>query len=217
MPGALDETLAPPKDRRDWMLAPQKVSNLPLDMMRARPDVKERERKLAAMTAYVGVAKAQWFPKLYINGTVGFSKRNSVKLFDRESFFSTIGPAVSWPIFQGGAIYANVKAAEAQMDQAALDYALAVEQAFADVRDAYSAYTQEYHRLQALTAAVKAASDAVAISKDLYQNGLKDFNNVLDAQRSRLQLEEELVKSRGEITVTLIKLYKALGGGLAAD
>ena len=103
------------------------------------------------------------------------------------------------------------------MDQAALDYALAVEQAFADVRDAYSAYTQEYHRLQALTAAVKAASDAVAISKDLYQNGLKDFNNVLDAQRSRLQLEEELVESRGEITVTLIKLYKALGGGLAAD
>ena len=217
VPGSLDEMLAPPKDRRDWLLAPQKVSDLPLDMMRARPDVKERERKLAAMTAYVGVAKAQWFPKLYINGTVGFSKRNSVKLFDRESFFSTIGPAVSWPIFQGGAIYANVKAAEAQMDQAALDYALAVEQAFADVRDAYSAYTQEYHRLQALTAAVKAASDAVAISKDLYQNGLKDFNNVLDAQRSRLQLEEQLVESRGEITVTLIKLYKALGGGLAAD
>ena len=217
VPGALDQMLRPPKERRDWILAPQKVSELPLNMMRARPDVKERERRLAAMTAYVGVAKAQWFPKLYINGTVGFSKRGGVKLFDRESLFSTIGPAVSWPIFQGGAIYANVKAVEAQMDQAALGYALAVEQACADVRDAYSAYTREYHRLQALTAAVKAASDAVAISKDLYQNGLKDFNNVLDAQRSRLQLEEELVESRGEITVNLINLYKALGGGLAAD
>ena len=64
---------------------------------------------------------------------------------------------------------------------------------------------------------MKAATDAVTISKDLYKNGLKDFNNVLDAQRSRLQLEEEYVVSRGQITLDLIDLYKALGGGLAVD
>ena len=70
-------------------------------------------------------------------------------------------------------------------------------------------------RYKALGNAVKAAADAVTISKDLYKNGLKDFNNVLDAQRSRLQLEEELVISRGRITIDLIDLYKALGGGLS--
>ena len=62
-----------------------------------------------------------------------------------------------------------------------------------------------------------AATDAVTISRDLYKNGLKDFNNVLDAQRSRLDFEEQFVVSRGQITIALIDLYRALGGGLAAE
>jgi outer membrane protein TolC len=103
------------------------------------------------------------------------------------------------------------------MKEKALAYELALENAYREVRDAYAAYTQEYHRYQALKSAVKAASDAVTISNDLYKNGLKDFNNVLDAQRSRLQLEEELAVSRGQITDCLIVLYRALGGGLAVE
>ena len=108
-----------------------------------------------------------------------------------------------------------MKATEAKTQELAYAYELALDKAYGEVRDAYSAYTQEYHRYQALQGAVKAATDAVTISKDLYKNGLKDFNNVLDAQRSRLQLEEEFVLSRGQITLELISLYKALGGGLA--
>jgi outer membrane protein TolC len=156
-------------------------------------------------------------PKLYITGSVGFENKKKSRLFARDSFLASFGPAISWPIFQGGAIYANVKAAEARMQAAALAYELAIENAYGEVRNAYSAYTQEYHRYQALKSAVKAASDAVTISNDLYKNGLKDFNNVLDAQRSRLQLEEELAVSRGQITDHLIGLYKALGGGLAVE
>ena len=185
-------------------------------MMRARPDVKAAERQLAAATAQIGVAKALWFPKLYVNGSVGLEAKNSLNLFSHESFFATLGPSVSWPIFQGGAIYANVKATEAKMQEAALAYEQSLQNAYGQVRDAYAAYTQEYHRNQSLKGAVKAATDAVTISQDLYKNGLKDFNNVLDAQRSRLQLEEEFVLSRGQITLDLISLYKALGGGLAA-
>ena len=208
MPGSLHDQLKPLAHERDWLLAPQKVAELKLDLMRARPDVKAAERKLAAQTASVGVAKAQWFPKLYVTGT---------RLFNRESFFAVLGPAISWPIFQGGEIYANVKATEARMEEAALAYEEALQKAYADVRDAYSSYSQEYHRYKALKGAVKAATDAVTISKDLYKNGLKDFNNVLDAQRSRLQYEEEFVRSRGQITLDLIDLYRALGGGLSAD
>lgn len=217
MPGSLHDMLKPVEARRDWLLAPQKVSELKLDMMRGRPDVKVAERSLAAQVARIGVAKADWFPKLYITGVLGWENRGKTRLFSKESFFATLGPAVSWPIFQGGAIYANVKATEARTAEAALNYELAIETAYGQVRDAYSAYTQEYHRNKSLADAVKAATDAVAISKDLYTNGLKDFNNVLDAQRSRLQLEEEFVVSRGQITLDLISLYKALGGGLAAD
>ena len=217
VPGELHGKLKSAEIKRDWLLAPQKVDEIPLDLLRGRPDVKAAERALAAQTAYIGIAKAQWFPKLFVSGQVGLKSSGSVRLFEKDSFFATLGPAVSWPIFQGGAIYANVKATEAKMDEAALGYQLAVESAYGEIRNAYSAYSQEYHRYQALTSAVKAATDAVAISQDLYRNGLKDFNNVLDAQRSRLQLEEAHVISRGQITLKLIQLYRSLGGGLAAN
>ena len=214
-PGDLHETLKPLDVRRDWLLQPQKIESLPLNLMRTRPDVKVAERNLAAQTARIGVARAQWFPRLYVTGTLGWENNKSTPLFSLGSFMASLGPSVSWPIFQGGAIYANVKATEAKTQELAYAYELALEKAYGEVRDAYSAYTQEYHRYQALHGAVKAATDAVTISKDLYKNGLKDFNNVLDAQRSRLQLEEEFVISRGQITLDLIDLYGSLGGGLA--
>ena len=217
MPGSLHELLKPVEVRRDWLLAPQKVGELSLDMMRGRPDVKVAERALAAQVARIGVARAAWFPKLYINGSVGWENKGKTRLFTTETFLASLGPSVSWPIFQGGAIYANVKATEARTSELALAYELAVENAYGEVRNAYAAYTQDYLRNKSLGGAVKAATDAVTISQDLYKNGLKDFNNVLDAQRSRLQLEEEFVISRGQITIDLISLYRALGGGLAAD
>ena len=217
VPGSLHETLRSLDLGRDWLLQPQKVAGLRLDMMRSRPDVKSAERNLAAETARIGVAKSLWYPKLFINGGVGMESAKFSKLFDSDSFYASIGPSVSWPFFQGGNVYAQVRAAEARVEEACLAYELAIQNAYGEVRDAYSAYTQEYHRYQALKAAVKAASDAVSISNDLYKNGLKDFNNVLDAQRSRLQLEEEYVVSRGQITLNLIELYRALGGGLAVE
>ena len=218
MPGALHEFLKPVEDGRYQMLLPQqKVEDLRLDLIRGRPDVRIAERRLAAQTARIGVAEAAWFPKLYVTGTLGWQNKSSTRLFSRDSFLASLGPSVSWPIFQGGAIYARVKAEEAKMAELALGYELAVESAYGEVRTAYSAYSQEHHRYQALRGAVKAATDAVTISQDLYKNGLRDFNNVLDAQRSRLQFEEAYVGSRGEISIDLIRLYKSLGGGLNYD
>ena len=214
MPGSLHEFLAP-ETERDWMTAPQKIGEIPLDVMRARPDVRAAERALAAQVAAVGVAKAQLFPKFYLNGTIGLEALHAKKFLRRDSLYGSIGPSISWPIFQGGRIYANFKAEEAKMDEACLKYELAIQTAFEETRNAYSAYTQEYHRYQSLQGAVKAAKDAENIAQDLYKNGLSDFNNVLDAQRSLLTLSEALTISRGSITVKLIALYKALGGGVA--
>ena len=216
IPGALHEQLKPVTDR-DWLLAPQKVAELKLDMMRARPDVKVAERMLAAQTAALGVAEAMWLPKFYVSGLVGWQSTGRARIFRADSFIADLGPSFSWPIFEGGAIYANVKATEAKVEELALAYEQTIENAYGEVRDSYSAYTQEYHRYNALKGAVKAATDAVTISQDLYKNGLRDFNNVLDAQRSRLAYEEQYALSRGQITIHLIELYKALGGGLAYE
>ena len=199
---------------RDWLLAPERIAEIPLDMIRARPDVRVAERRLAAQTAKVGVAKSMWFPKLFINGSLGVESVKVHKFLGRGDFYGSIGPALSWPIFQGGSIYANVKAEEARMDEAFLAYESSIQEAYREVRNAYAEYTQQYHRYQALQGAVKAAQDAVTISNDLYKNGLRDFTAVIDAQRSLLALEEALVISRGQITVNLIALYKALGGGI---
>ena len=216
MPGALHNWLSDLPER-DWLVAPQKLSSIPLDVIRARPDVRKAERELAAQVAHVGVAKSLLFPKFYINGTLGLESVKVQKFFQRDSLYGTIGPSFSWPLFQGGNLYANLKAEEAKMDEAALAYEMAVQTAVGETRDAYSAYTQQYHRYLSLQGAVKAAKDAENISQDLYKNGLADFNNVLDAQRSLLTLEEALTISRGQITVDLIALYKALGGGVVME
>ena len=213
VPGSRHEQLKDCPDR-DWLLAPERVAEVPLDMIRARPDVRAAEQRLAAQTAKVGVAKSLWYPKLYINGSLGLESVKAQKFLGKGDFFGSIGPAISWPIFQGGSIYANEKAEEARMEEAFLAYESAIQEAYREVRNAYAAYTQQYHRYQALQGAVKAAQDAVTISNDLYKNGLRDFTAVIDAQRSLLSLEEALVVSRGQITIDLIALYKALGGGL---
>ena len=213
MPGALHEQLKSRPDR-DWLVEPKRLSEIPLDVMRSRPDVRAAEFSLAAQVAHVGVSEAFLFPKFYINGSLGFESLHSHKLFQRDSLYGSIGPSISWPIFQGGNLYANLKAEEAAMDEAAYNYEYTLQKAFGDVRIAYSAYTQEYHRYESLKGAVKAAKDAENISQDLYKNGLADFNNVLDAQRSLLTLEESLTISRGQISQDLISLYKALGGGI---
>ncbi len=211
-PGSLHAQLVECPER-DWLLEPRKVAEIPLDMIRSRPDIRAAERRLAAQTARVGVAKSLWFPKLYINGFLGVESVKAHKFLGRGDFYGSIGPSVSWPIFQGGSIYSSVKEAESRMDEAFLNYDNTVQNAYREVRDAYASYTQEYHRYQALQGAVKAAQDAVSISKDLYKNGLRDFTAVIDAQRSLLTLEESLVISRGQITLDLIALFKALGGG----
>lgn len=213
MPGALHEMLGDCPER-DWLLEPAKLDAVPLNMIRSRPDVRVVERKLAAQVAYVGVAEAQWYPKLFINGSLGLESVHTDKFFKGDALKGSIGPSFSWPIFQGGNIYANIKAEEARMNEAFLNYELTLQKAYSEVREAYSSYTQEYHRYKALQEAVKAAEDAVSISKDLYKNGLKDFTAVIDAQRSLLTLAEALVISRGNISNHLIALYKALGGGI---
>ena len=202
---------------RDWLLAPEKLAGLPLNLLRARPDVRIAERRLAAQVARVGFAESMWYPKLFINGSLGLEATHANKLLKRDALYGSLGPSFSWPIFQGGNVYANIKAEEARMNESYLGYELTLLQAYADVRDRYSSYTQEYHRYQALQGAVKAAQDAVTISKDLYKNGLRDFTAVIDAQRSLLNLQEELVLSRGQITQNMISLYKALGGGLIVE
>ena len=189
------------------------VVGIPADAVRRRPDVRLSERRLAAQTARIGEAKAEMYPKFNLIGSIGLESQDSSELFSSDSKAWSVGPNVSWPIFHAGSIRANVKVQTARQEQMLAQYEKSVLSAIKEVRDTVTAFSQEQQRQAALSAGAEAARKAVAISQDKYRNGLVDFSNVLDAQRSLFSFEDELISSRGAISSDLIRLYKALGGG----
>jgi NodT family efflux transporter outer membrane factor (OMF) lipoprotein len=186
---------------------------LPSDLLRRRADVREAEAQLHSATAQVGVAVADFFPSFSLTGTVNWSSNVLHSWWSAGSRAFAMGPSVSWPIFQGGAIVSNVRLQEALRDQAYISYEKTVLSAFQDVESAMIAFAKEQQHLKALNAAVAANRKAVELSLELYREGLSDFLNVLNAQRSLYLSEDALVQSERSIAADLIALYKALGGG----
>jgi NodT family efflux transporter outer membrane factor (OMF) lipoprotein len=189
------------------------ITGIPANSLRRRPDIRSAESRLAAQTARIGEAVSELYPKFNLTGSIGLESIKSSTLFMSESDTYSFGPSFSWPLFQAGAIRENIKAQTAIKEQYIAQYEKTVLEAVKEVKDALIAYAKQQQNYQSLADAVDAARSAVQISRDKYKNGLTDFNNVLDAQRSLFNLQDELALSRGQVTGNLIRLYKALGGG----
>jgi len=190
-------------------------AGLPSDLLRRRPDIRESEAQLHASTAQIGVATADLFPAFSLTGTVNWNSNLLRTWWSESSRSFGIGPSVTWPIFQGGAIESNVRFQEALRDQAFISYQKTVLAAFQDVENALIAFSKEQQHRKALNDAVVANRKAVDLSLQLYTEGLTDFLNVATAQRSLYATDDALVQSNRNIATDLIALYKALGGGWA--
>jgi NodT family efflux transporter outer membrane factor (OMF) lipoprotein len=186
---------------------------LPSELLLRRPDVALAERQLAAATANIGVAKADLFPKFFLTGLAGFEGTGADDWFKSGSQFWSVGPAVQWRIFDAGRIRANVKAQTARQEQVLANYENTALRAFEDVENALTAYAKEQIRRQQLEDAVKSSEESWRLANQLYANGLSNFINVLDAERSLYQAQDALVQSDRTISANLIGLYKSLGGG----
>ncbi|MBM4065517.1 MAG: TolC family protein, partial [Planctomycetes bacterium] len=186
---------------------------LPSDLLRRRPDVRRAERELAAATARIGMATADWFPKFSLTGSFGFQTEDINAFSIIHSRLWSFGPTVRWPIFDAGRIRANIRVQNARQEQALLNYEKAVLTSLEDVENALVAYTAEQVRRQNLTEAVNANRRAVELANELFSKGLVNFLNVLDAERSLCKSEEELVQNERSVSLNLVILYKALGGG----
>ena len=125
----------------------------------------------------------------------------------------SVGPSVSWPIFDAGRIRSNIQVQNALQEQATANYEKIVLTSIQNVEDALVAYDREQARRVALAQSVSSNRRAVDLSTQLYSRGLVDFLSVLDAQRSLFIAEDLLVRSDTTVTENLIALYKALGGG----
>ena len=197
-------------------LPPEVLVGLPSDLLRRRPDIRRAERQLAASTALVGAATADLFPKFFLTGVAGLQSVSADDWFSGGSRFWSIGPRITWPVFDAGRIRANIEIRNAQQEQALTLYEKSLLIAFQDVETALVNYANEQARYRSLTDAVTANRRAVAMANELYIRGLNDFLNVLDTQRSLYVTESALAESQATMVTNLVALYKALGGGWEA-
>jgi len=192
---------------------PDLAVGIPADVLRQRPDIRRAERQLAAQTARIGVATAEMYPKINLTGSIGFESLTLDNLISAGSRAYSFGPRITWPIFNAGSIRSNIEVQSALQEHYLIQYEITVLNALEEVENALVAYMEEQNRLQSLSDAKRSASQASAFAQDLYKSGLTDFTSVLDAQRSLLSFEDQLIQSEGRIISNLVRLYKALGGG----
>jgi NodT family efflux transporter outer membrane factor (OMF) lipoprotein len=186
---------------------------LPSQLLRRRPDVRRAERSLHAATARIGAAKADLLPRLTLTGAFGFESDKLSNLGRWDSRVWSWGPRLRWPIFAAGSIAANIEVQNARQEEALQAYERAVLIALEDVENAVVNHQKERRRLDDLVAAVAASRRALAMARELYTKGLIDFLNVLQAERSVLDLEVRLAQSQSQLASAAVALYKALGGG----
>jgi outer membrane protein, multidrug efflux system len=192
---------------------PQVPIGLPSDLLRRRPDVRRAERQLAAETARIGVAKSDWFPKVSLIGDAGAESVSVSNWFEPGSRFWSIGPSVQWKALDFGRVRAEVDAQTAVQEAALATYQKAVLVSLQEAENAIVAYAQEQNRHRALTDAVAQNRRALELADTLYSYGRVNFLDVLDARRTLYESDDQLALSDQDVSVDLIVLYKALGGG----
>ncbi len=188
-------------------------AGLPAELLRRRPDIRSAERALAAQTARIGLAEAQRYPSFSLAGTLGVEALQFSDIGNWSSRTFGFGPQVRWTLFDGNRLRSLAAVEEARTKQLAAAYEATVLRAVEEVENALVGLVQEQQRAAALRRSVQAARDSLEKVETLYRNGLTNFQNVLDVQRSLSQQEDRLAVSEGQIIQQTIALYKALGGG----
>ncbi len=210
-PGALKGELAGVKPIPPT--PPRAPLGVPSELARRRPDIRAAEAQLHAATADIGVAVADFYPSVKLNGNLELNALSLNKIFRGSSLQYVAGPSVELPIFEGGRLTSTLNLRSAQQEEAAIYYHKTVLQAWHDVVNALNAFAAEQRRRDGLKAEVEHSRQALSLSRVRYANGVADFITVLDAERTLLQSQQQLAQSTTAVSSNLIQLYKALGGG----
>jgi len=186
---------------------------IPSDLARRRPDIRAAEAQLHAATADIGVAVADFYPSIQLNGSVGFDALQVGSMLTAHAIPTSIGPSISMPIFEGGRLKATLELRKAQQVEAAIAYHRTVLEAWHEVVNALIAYRTERQRSARLARQVEHLRQALSLARDRYNDGVTEFTTVLDTARTLLQAEQDQAQSTTNISISLVQLYKALGGG----
>jgi NodT family efflux transporter outer membrane factor (OMF) lipoprotein len=186
---------------------------IPADLLRRRPDVRSAERQVAAQSAQVGVAEADLYPSLFINGTLGFDAQDIAKLFQSNAFFGTITPNFRWNILNYGRIVNNVHLQQARTQELIAAYQNRVLVAGQEVENGLVGFLRSQEQARSLASSVEAATAATKLGQEQYAAGTIPFNTVFNLETTQVQQQDLLAVAQGNIALGLISVYRALGGG----
>ena len=205
--GWLDEGYALPE-----YMAPIEVG-VPAHLLLRRPDIRAAERQVEANAALLGASRRDWFPSLFLTGSVGFASGNLKHLFRSKSLTWEIAPSLSWNIFTGMERVNATREARAALDQSIASFNATMLNAMQEVENAMSQYRNSIAQIVSLREAMRQDEETLALSLELYKQGLTEYQNVLDAQRTLFTCQDYLVQAHGLSLIYLVQLYEALGGG----
>jgi NodT family efflux transporter outer membrane factor (OMF) lipoprotein len=189
------------------------AAGIPADLLRRRPDIRSAERQVAAQSARVGVAEADLYPTIFINGTIGYESQDLSKLFESQSFVGTITPNFKWNILNYGRIVNNVRQQQALTQELVATYQNRVLTAGREVQTALRAFLRSQEQAEDLARSVSAATAALKIGRDQFRAGTIPFNTVFNLETTQVQQQDQVAIARGNIALSLINVYRALGGG----
>ena len=188
-------------------------SGLPSSLLERRPDIASAERNLAAKNAQIGVARAAFFPALRLTGQAGYLSSDVNKLFSSDSRVWSIGPSVSFPLFNAGRTASEVEQAEAAYQEALAQYRQTILTAFKEVDDSLAQIVFASKQAEALAEALAASRRTAELVSIRYEAGSVTHLEVMDAERTKLQQELRQTQLQGQRFTASIHLIKALGGG----
>ncbi|MET3579346.1 NodT family efflux transporter outer membrane factor (OMF) lipoprotein [Mesorhizobium robiniae] len=188
-------------------------TGIPADILLSRPDVRMAERQYAQYTAKIGQAEAARYPGVSLTGDIDTTAFKVGDLGKNSSIGWSFGPTLSVPVFNAGQLKAAVEVARAQRDQYFIAYRSSVLTALEDVENAIVSLRQERIRNGRLASSAKSYGDATRLERARYKSGETSLLDVLDAERSLYDAEDDLLQSRVAIATDYIALHKALGGG----
>lgn len=184
----------------------------PDQLVRHRPDVLQAERQLAARSLFVGAARAEYLPRITLSAQAGYVGTSVDSVFKRGNSRLLVGPVMTFPLFDIGRVRERVQVAQAGEQEAEAQYNSTVLRALEESESALVTYDRAHARLAILEDAVKSSERASDLAKQRFEAGLTDFLQVLDAERTLLDAENQLVAGRTTAAVALVAVYKSVGG-----
>ncbi len=190
------------------------ATGTPEEWMKRRPDIRAAERELAAVTSDVGDEIAEFFPKIELLGSFGWTADTRDQIGNEAAERWSYGPSISWSFLNFGRVTQNVKAAQARRHGAIALYQETVLKALEETENALAGFRAANRSEDELHAGVAAAAEAARLARKRYDVGAGDYLSVLDAERTQLDLDDQHVQAETRRATALAALYKALAGDL---